>query len=482
MSDPAPDPAGPSAPGTVTLLDAIGWFIPNRDVDRVALLRSQLYVVLSVLIAVNTGAFAVLHGLHHVPGTSKAAIWVLIGMCVVSLTLPFLLKLRLPMGVLNALFIVVLQGGVATVACVDGGLRSGAMFWLVVAPLAAAFLGGARLGQTSTAISAVSGLAIYGAARLGHTFPASLSASDSLLHYAINFVAGVGFIAAIAALYEGPMVHHFQDLSQRLRDSNADLRRELTERQRAQAQAEAASRAKDTLLANMSHEFRTPLTAILGNTELLVDEASPDDLPLLQSIDRGGRRLLNTLNGVLDLVWLESGETGVEFRPVDALALVSETTSGYLPTAVQRGLSFEVSGVAAVVLADAKALRRIVAAVVDNAVRFTESGSVEVTVLADDDRAEIRVVDTGIGMDPEFLVCAAQPFRQASEGDARTHEGVGVGLTIADRLLKLMGGTLSIESVPGHGTAVSLYVPLLPRGRTLIQPLTPRHHGMAADA
>ena len=437
-------------------MNVIGWFVPDRQWDRMSLLRAQLYVVFSLLLALNTGLFAVLHHVHHVPGTSGSVIWVLGTMCVIALILPFLLKLGATMPTLSRVYVTLLEIGVISIASVDGGLQSGAAFWLVVAPLSGAFLGGARLGWVVAGVSIAAGSAMIAATMGGYTFPSSLSASDAALHHAINFVCAAAFVPAISTLYEGPIARHFKALSMRLQAINADLRCELTERQRAQAQAEAASRAKDVLLANMSHEFRTPLTAILGFTEILTDEAAPDHRPLLESIDRGGRRLLNTLNGVLDLAWIESSQTDMALKPVYIQAVVGEIASQFLPAAVQRGLSFEVSGEDRLVRADPEALRRVIAAIIDNAVRFTERGSVSVSVQSAGDHGLICVSDTGIGMVPDFVEQAVQPFRQASEGDARTHEGVGVGLTVAERLLDMMGGELSIESRPGQGTTVTL--------------------------
>ena len=438
---------------------AIGWFIPDGERDHIGHIRAQLYVVLSFLIAGNTGFFAVLHTLHHLPGASYTVVYTLVGMCMGSLALPWLQKARVPTMVLHVLFLAVLQLGVSSIAWFDGGLRSGAMFWMAVAPLAAAFLGGARLGWAASALSLVSATSMFALSVTGYTFAVSLSASDADLHYIINFVFVATFVGALAALYEGPMVHHFQDLSGRLRSANATLRHELAERQRAQAAAEAASRAKDTLLANMSHEFRTPLTSILGFTEVLVEEVEPDLRTMLVSIERGGQRLLNTLNGVLDLAWIESSEAGLQLGATDAHAVVRDVAAHFMPIALARGLAFHVSSDDACVAADADALRRALAAVVDNAVRFTERGGVTVSLQTDGDHASIQVEDTGIGMVGEFLPVASEPFRQASEGDARTHEGVGIGLAIAQRLLEIMGGRLRIDSTPGQGTTVRLLLP-----------------------
>ena len=445
---------------TGPLARAVGWFIPEEDRDHIGRIRVQLYVVLSFLIAANTGLFAVLHAIHHLPGASYTVVYILTVMCAASLALPFLLKARVPMALLHTLFLVVLQLGVSSIAWFDGGLRSGAMLWMVVAPLAASFLGGARLGWASSALSLLSGAVLYALSVSGHAFAVSLSASDANLHYVINLLCGVLFIGALAALYEESIVQHFRDLSGRLREANTDLRHELAERQRAQAAAEAASRAKDTLLANMSHEFRTPLTSILGYTEILAEEAEPDFQMMLDSIARGGRRLLNTLNGVLDLAWVESSGQGFALVPTDAHAIVSEVSAQALPQATRRGLTFQVSGDDAIVLADPDALRRALTAVVDNAIRFTERGGVTLSLHAGADGAVVCVRDTGIGMIEEFVPVASEPFRQASEGDARTHEGVGIGLTIAQRLMEAMRGALTIDSVPGQGTSVRLALPL----------------------
>ena len=446
--------------GRVSALSrAIDWFISGGNRDRTELLRAQMYVVLSLLTALNTAFFAVLHHVHHVPGSNLTVVHILWGMCGVSLLLPFLLKLEVKVWVLHGLFLTVLQGGVSSVAWFDNGLRSGSMFWMVVAPLAAAFMGGARLGWISSSISLVSGLSLYLATATGHAFPVSMAAADASLHYVINLVCVVTFVGAIAALYEGPMARHLGDLSSRLRTINEDLRHELAERRRAQTEAEAANRAKDALLANMSHEFRTPLTSILGFTELLAEEVDPDLRTFLDSIERGGRRLLDTLNGVLDLAWIESSEAELELHPLDAQALVSDVSAQFLPIAARRGLTFKVSSDAAYVRADDESLRRALAAVVDNAVRFCERGGITVSLVVEGADAVICVEDTGIGMVESFVPIASDPFRQASEGDARTHEGVGLGLTIARRLMEIMGGEVSIDSAPGQGTTICLRLP-----------------------
>ncbi|MEO1513156.1 MAG: ATP-binding protein [Planctomycetota bacterium] len=136
-----------------------------------------------------------------------------------------------------------------------------------------------------------------------------------------------------------------------------------------------------------------------------------------------------------------------------------------------KGLSIAVAGSPATASANAGALRRALAAVVDNAVRFTEVGWVTVTVRPDGPQAVVEVTDTGIGMGRDFLPHAAEPFRQGSEGDARTHEGLGLGLTLAHRLLALMGGTLAVESAEGWGTTVRMQcTAAVPRAEAAAEP------------
>jgi signal transduction histidine kinase len=108
---------------------------------------------------------------------------------------------------------------------------------------------------------------------------------------------------------------------------------------------------------------------------------------------------------------------------------------------------------------DPVAFHRVVSALVDNAVRFTAAGAVVVAFGADSDHAVLSVTDTGVGMTPEFAARASEPFLQASEGFARTHEGLGLGLTLASRLTRAMGGTITVETAPSRGTTVRVELP-----------------------
>ena len=415
-------------------------------------------MVFSFLVATNAAVFGALHTVHHLDSASWGVVWVLATVCGVSLCFPPALRAGVSERVLVPTFMAFFLTAVVAVASLDGGMDSGATFWLVVTPLAGAFIGGARLGRTVGAASMVAGGAMFGASTLGWTFPTALSPEDARLHFALNFVSAAPLAGALAALYEGPMVRHLRQTLTQLAEVNGELRVELAERRQAQSHAERASRAKDSLLSNMSHEFRTPLTAILGYADLLATEVDDDQQPLVAAVERGGHRLLNTLDGVLELSWIETGGSGLPSRPTDLGGLARDAAEGVWPEAETRGVAIRVTGTAEV-HADAMAVRRVLGAVLHNAVRFTPQGSVAVTVSRDGAWGVVRIADTGIGMPADFVEAAVEPFRQASEGEARTAEGTGLGLTVAHRLATQMGGGLHIESALGAGTTVTVRLP-----------------------
>lgn len=222
-------------------------------------------------------------------------------------------------------------------------------------------------------------------------------------------------------------------------------------------QAEEMSRLKTTLLTNMSHEIRTPLTSILGFAELL-EEESDCEHEFVGYITSGGRRLLQTLNSVLDLAKLEAGEWEMSREPVDLGSVLEEMVPLFEPQAREAGLTFRVVGADENVRAraDGEAIRRIAQNLISNAIKFTEGGSVEVEA-GTAERPYLRVRDTGIGMSEETQEEIFQAFRQESTGMSRIYEGTGLGLTIVEKLTGLLGADLELESAKGEGTVFTVY-------------------------
>lgn len=231
----------------------------------------------------------------------------------------------------------------------------------------------------------------------------------------------------------------------------------------AREEAKTASRLKSALLANMSHEVRTPLTSILGFAELIAD-ADPDNPDALaQSIRRSGRRLLDTLDSVLQVSRLESGAVDLEPEPLNLDEVVADRVDALTPIARQDDVQLEVHQNAAPVevQVDVDATERIVDELVRNAIEFSEAGDQARVWVQDDDPEHVTVTveDTGVGMKEERLNELLRPFEQASVGRDRTHEGTGLGLTVVYHLVQLLDGTIEVESEKGEGTRITVMLP-----------------------
>ncbi len=227
-------------------------------------------------------------------------------------------------------------------------------------------------------------------------------------------------------------------------------------------EAQAANQLKSSLLANMSHEVRTPLTSILGFAELIAKADADDPQALATRIQDSGERLLDTLNAVLRVSRFESGAVELNPQRLDAASVVTDCVDDIETNAQEQGvrLTVDQSNAPVLVHLDPDALRHIVDALVRNAVEFSEEGDrARVTVGTEADHLVLTVEDTGIGMNEAFLDEVFEAFQQESVGQARTHEGTGLGLTVAHRLVNLLDGSIEMESEKGEGTRVVVRLP-----------------------
>lgn len=229
--------------------------------------------------------------------------------------------------------------------------------------------------------------------------------------------------------------------------------------------AARASRAKSAFLATMSHEMRTPLTAIMGMSEVMMrDSTDIEQRTNLRMITDAAMNLSDVLGNLLDIAIMESGTlalNSVQFDPVDALDRAMRI---HRHDAQVKGLEFDCRylGDARVRrLGDGPRVRQMIHHLLSNAVKFTPQGRVTVTLdLGRSDELTITVTDTGIGMRPEELEAAFQPFLQADDGIARRYGGSGLGLSIVRWLSDAMNGRLHLVSAPGQGTTATLSLPL----------------------
>ncbi len=240
-------------------------------------------------------------------------------------------------------------------------------------------------------------------------------------------------------------------------------RREREEELRTTKQeAEEASDLKSALLANMSHEFRTPLSSIIGFAELMEERADGPFGEWAESIRTSGERLHDTLDEVLCLAQLEGGELGLVFEPVRVPDLVEEPLRLMEAEAQRKGvtLDVEIRDLDVPVVLSPTVLDTSLSRLVHNAIKFTEEGNVHVEICRQKDSVVLRVDDTGTGISEEARERIYEPFYQASQGISRRYEGAGLGLTIVQRLVDRAGGRIQIESEEGRGTEVIVTLPV----------------------
>ncbi len=236
----------------------------------------------------------------------------------------------------------------------------------------------------------------------------------------------------------------------------------------AKVAAEAASRAKSSFVANMSHEIRTPMTAILGYADLLSqsNQSTQQRNNCVQTIRRNGQHLLSIINDILDVSKIEAGKMTVEKIACSPIQLVTDVASLMRIRAKDKQLAFDVRYVGAVpemIVSDPTRLRQVLMNLVGNAIKFTDAGGVKVIVSMTDPakglpRLRFDVVDTGMGLTQKQQDALFRPFVQADESTTRKFGGTGLGLTISKRLAEMLGGDITIRSVPGAGSTFSLTV------------------------
>ena len=237
---------------------------------------------------------------------------------------------------------------------------------------------------------------------------------------------------------------------------------------RAKEKAEESERLKSSFLANMSHELRTPMVGILGFSELLKDiTTEPEMVEYAETIHKSGKRLMETLNLILDLSRIEAGKLDVNKKNVNIYALVKESFESFLAVAKTKNLETEFIASSDVIVAcvDEKLLFESVNNLINNAVKYTKHGKVTVSIsTTKKDALEIAVIkvkDTGIGIPKESLELIFEEFRQASEGYGRVFEGTGLGLTITKNFVEKTGGFIYVESEENKGSVFTIEIPLI---------------------
>jgi PAS domain S-box-containing protein len=254
------------------------------------------------------------------------------------------------------------------------------------------------------------------------------------------------------------------------------------ERRRAEALAEL-DRAKTAFFSNISHEFRTPLTLMLGPLEEIIGK--PDDTklaelrPLIETGNRNALRLQRLVNALLDFSRIEAGRMQARYRPTDLCRLTTELASSFESAMHRGGLEFEVvlQALSRPIYVDAGMWEKIVLNLLSNAFKFTLRGGVRVDLSEQDERAVLTVSDTGIGIAAADLPHIFERFHRIEGTRGRSHEGTGIGLALVSDLVGLHGGSVTVESAPDRGSVFQVRIPFgrahLPADRVIDEPGEP---------
>jgi len=245
----------------------------------------------------------------------------------------------------------------------------------------------------------------------------------------------------------------------------AELKRSNEELEHARAESEAANKAKSSFLANMSHELRTPLNAIIGYSEMLEEEVDEDFAPDLQKINAAGRHLLALINDVLDLSKIEAGKLELYLETFDIYKAIMDIVGTTDPLIKKNNntLKINCSAETGSMHADLTRVRQCMLNLISNAAKFTDHGVITLHVSREGAEETgwvvLSVSDTGIGMTEEQLGRLFEAFSQAEATTAKKYGGTGLGLAISRRFCRMMGGDVTVTSIPGEGSTFTMKIP-----------------------
>lgn len=264
-----------------------------------------------------------------------------------------------------------------------------------------------------------------------------------------------------------------------------NIARDITEQRAAESELRAARATlsdlrylKSNFLANMSHELRTPLNGILGFTQMMMEDADEqsDQYDMLTSILTSGKRLLHTLNLILNLSRLQDNKVTLDMNIESLPEIISEEVKEFEPLCRDKGLfiKMDIHDRDLQIHTDKNMMRDIVRNLLNNAVKFTDHGGITVDVGIEEgishDYAFFSVRDTGIGIKPEKVNLIFEEFRQVSEGRNRNFEGTGLGLSITKKFVEYLEGEISVNSMPDMGTTFKVRFPVFKEGDTFVEP------------
>ncbi len=254
--------------------------------------------------------------------------------------------------------------------------------------------------------------------------------------------------------------------SEELVKQTEELQQQNTELEQQRYAVEESNRLKSEFLSNMSHELRTPLNSVMALSRVLMMQAggklSEEEVNYLGIIERNGKNLLALINDILDLAKIEAGRMEVNPKPLSLHRILENIIERLEPIAAEKHIEIRKNIPEGLlqIESDESRVSQILQNLVANAVKFTETGHVTLSVTSGTDRISVHVTDTGIGISAKYLPYIFDEFRQIDGSASRRHEGTGLGLAISRKAAKMIGGDISVKSAPGEGSTFTLTLPL----------------------
>ena len=452
----------------VALDRLVNYFIPPRiKSDREVYKRANVFLLSHILgPLIGSVVPGTIYFIDPSPGYQDAVL----AISILSFwVFPFLLKAGVPYNPLALLSVQNLIFCILWSCYFYGGVTSPTLAWVLTIPLLAFFY----LGSSPSLRLLVVGLFVVNLALFaGVSFSGYPPTKEDLPAAAMQ---GLGLVSTIAAaIYVAMMALYYAKVQTSQGELESEMRQHMATAsalRMATLEAERAGAAKAEFLAKMSHELRTPLNAVIGYSQILIEDAQDDGdaeaVADLEKILRAGEHLLKLVNEVLDLSKIEAGKMQLDLQICDLTGLLNEIISAAeAPAAKSRSrISYRIDPHIGSALCDASKLGSVLTQLVDNAVKFTEEGTIELVAEriqgATADELVVQVVDTGIGIAPDQISGLFEKFTVVDDSSTTKYGGTGLGLALSQKLCKLMGGEIFVESELGQGSRFTIRLPLL---------------------
>lgn len=445
----------------------VNYFIPAEiAADRDARNRAHVFLVSHILgpFIGNVVPIA-LYVFDPAPGYEVAVL-------AISITafwiFPFVLRAGVPYNPLALVSIQNLTFCILWSCYFYGGVTSPTLPWVLVIPLLAFFyLGSSKTLRLIVMTMFATNLAIFSSFYLyGYSIKNDLP---------IAAMQGLGLVSTIAAsIYVAMMALYYAKIQASQTELEGEMRQHMATASAlrlATEEAERAGAAKAEFLAKMSHELRTPLNAVIGYSQILLedaeDEGDSESTADLTKIHNAGQHLLKLVNEVLDLSKIEAGKMELDLEETDLAELLGGIVHAARPAAKKHGneILCTIAPNLGTAPCDASKFRNMTGQLLDNAVKFTHNGKVELVAERQLGRSSddlvIHIVDTGIGIASDQIANLFEKFTVADDSSTSKYGGTGLGLALSQKLCKLMGGEIFVESKLGRGSRFTIRVPLL---------------------